>query len=57
MIAKDEGVAVLLTASETTGLPGADRSLALDAGELRGDAVPHSADVVHLRRPRAEPSA
>jgi ABC-type methionine transport system ATPase subunit len=57
VIAKDEGVAVLLTASETTGLTGADRSLALSAGELLGDAVPHRADVVQLRRPRAEPSA
>lgn len=56
VIAKDEGVAVLMTAAETTGLTGADRSLALSAGELRGDAVPHSADVVELRRPRAEPS-
>jgi ABC-type methionine transport system ATPase subunit len=56
VIAKDEGVAVLLTASEPTGLTGADRSLALSAGELQGDAVPNSADVVELRRSRVEPS-
>lgn len=57
VMAKDEGVAVLLTASETTGLAGADRVLALSDGDLRGDAVPHRAEVVPLRRPRAEPSA
>jgi ABC-type multidrug transport system ATPase subunit len=54
--AKDEGVAVLMTASDTTGLAGPDRSLSLDAGELRGDALPHVADIVPLKRPRAEPS-
>lgn len=56
VIAKDEGVAVLLTAPEQGGLAGADRSLALDAGTLHGDAVPQTAEVVELRRPRAEPS-
>lgn len=56
VLAKDEGVAVLLTASETTGLTGADRSLSLSEGALRGDAVPRTAEVVPFRRPRAEPS-
>jgi putative ABC transport system ATP-binding protein len=56
VIAKDEGVAVLMTATEPAGLTGADRSLALSAGQLQGDAVSPSADVVELRRPRVEPS-
>lgn len=56
VIAKDEDVAVLLTASEEAGLSGAERALALSDGRLSGDAMPHSADVVQLRRPRAEPS-
>jgi ABC-type methionine transport system ATPase subunit len=55
VIAKDEGIAVLLTGSETPGVAGADRSLALTAGELRGDAVPQTAEVVPFRRPHAEP--
>jgi ABC-type multidrug transport system ATPase subunit len=57
VIAKDERVAVLLTASETAGLAGVDRVLALSDGSLHGDAVPHAAEVVPLKRPRAEPSA
>jgi ABC-type methionine transport system ATPase subunit len=57
VMAKDEGVAVLMTASEAPGLAGADRSLSLVAGALHGDAVPHRADIVPFRRPRAEPSA
>jgi len=57
VIAKDEHVAVLLTASEQPGLAGADRALSLSDGALHGDAVPHAAEVVPLKRPRAEPSA
>jgi ABC-type methionine transport system ATPase subunit len=57
VLARDEGIAVLMTAAETTGLAAADRSLSLSAGELRGETVPHSAAVVPFRRPRAEPSA
>lgn len=57
VLAKDEGVAVLMTAAETTGLAAADRSLSLSAGELHGETVPHTAAVVPFRRPRAEPSA
>lgn len=56
VIAKDEGVAVLLTASEEAGLSGADRSLELSEGRLVGDALPRSAEVVEFRRHRAEPS-
>jgi ABC-type methionine transport system ATPase subunit len=55
--AKDERIAVLLTASDTAGIAGADRALSIDAGALRGDAVPHAAEVVPFKRPRAEPSA
>jgi ABC-type molybdenum transport system ATPase subunit/photorepair protein PhrA len=54
--AKDERVAVLLTASEPPGLAGADRALSLSEGSLLGDAVPHAAEVVPFKRPRAEPS-
>ncbi len=56
VIAKDEGVAVLLTASEAPGLAGADRAVSLSDGALHGNAVPHAAEVVPLKRPRAEPS-
>jgi ABC-type methionine transport system ATPase subunit len=56
VIAKDERVAVLLTASETTGLAAADRALSMSDGELRGDVAPHAAEVVPFKRPRAEPS-
>ena len=56
VIAKDEHVAVLLTASEAPGLAGADRALSLSDGALHGDAVPHAAEVVPFKRPRAEPS-
>lgn len=57
VVAKDEHVAVVLTATETAGLAGADRVLALADGALHGDAVPQAADVVPFKRPRAEPSA
>jgi ABC-type methionine transport system ATPase subunit len=56
VIAKDERVAVLLTASDAEGLSGVDRALSLSEGSLHGDAVPHAADVVPFKRPRAEPS-
>ena len=56
VIAKDERVAVLLTASEAPGLAGADRALSLSGGALHGNAVPHAAEVVPFKRPRAEPS-
>lgn len=57
VIAKDERVAVLMTAAEPAGLSGADRALSLGEGALVGDAVPHAAEVVPFKRPRAEPSA
>jgi ABC-type methionine transport system ATPase subunit len=56
VIAKDADVAVLLTASETPGLAGADRALSLSDGVLRGDAIPHVAEIVPFKRRRAEPS-
>jgi putative ABC transport system ATP-binding protein len=56
VLAKDEGVAVLLTAAEVGGLAGADRSLWLSSGELHGDALLQRAEVVPFHRPRAEPS-
>jgi iron complex transport system ATP-binding protein len=56
VIAKDERIAVLLTASESPGLAGADRRLSLRDGMLLGDAVPPTAEVVPFKRPLAEPS-
>jgi ABC-type multidrug transport system ATPase subunit len=47
----DEGIAVLASTREATGLAGADRALALGEGELRGHVVPELAPVVQLRHP------
>ena len=47
----DEGVAVLASAGESTGLSGADRAFALGDGELRGGVTPELAPVLPLRRP------
>jgi ABC-type sugar transport system ATPase subunit len=44
----DEGIAVLASASEPTSLSGADRTLALGGGQLRGELEPHLANVVEL---------
>jgi putative ABC transport system ATP-binding protein len=49
--ARDEHVAVLLTASEAAGTSGADRALMLEDGVLHGDAIPHAAAVVPFKRP------
>jgi ABC-type sugar transport system ATPase subunit len=46
----DEGLAVLISATEATALAGADRALSLAAGELRGSTAPELASVVPLRR-------
>jgi putative ABC transport system ATP-binding protein len=46
----DEGVAVLASTGESTGLSGADRALALSNGELRGSPGPELAPVLQLRR-------
>jgi ABC-type lipoprotein export system ATPase subunit len=43
-----EGVAVLASTGEPTGLSGADRTLALSEGRLRGSAVAEPATVVPL---------
>lgn len=47
----DEGIAVLMSTSETTCLSGADRALSLSAGELHGRPTLELAPVVPLRRP------
>jgi ABC-type ATPase involved in cell division len=49
----DDGIAVLASASESTGLSGADRAFALGGGELRGAPTPELAPVLELRRPLA----
>jgi ABC-type multidrug transport system ATPase subunit len=46
----DEGIAVLASTGESTGLSGADRALALDGGELRSSQTPELAAVLPLRR-------
>jgi ABC-type lipoprotein export system ATPase subunit len=45
----DDGIAVLASASEATGLAGADRALSLSDGELRGGPTRELAPVVPLR--------
>ena len=45
----DDGLAVLASTGEATGLAGADRTLALSAGELRGPSPAQLAPVVELR--------
>jgi ABC-type multidrug transport system ATPase subunit len=45
-----EGVAVLASTADSTGLSGADRALALSDGELRGSPGPELAPVLALRR-------
>jgi ABC-2 type transport system ATP-binding protein len=55
-IAHESGIAVLLTAGETTSVTGADRVMRLSEGELIGRASRPSADVVELRRPASESS-
>jgi ABC-type multidrug transport system ATPase subunit len=46
----DEGIAILMSAGEATGLAGADRALSLAHGKLRGSLRPELAPVVPLRR-------
>ncbi len=43
-----EGIAVLTTVSESTGLFGADRALSLSDGEMHGHVTPELAPVVRL---------
>jgi putative ABC transport system ATP-binding protein len=47
----DDGIAVLASTAEATALSGADRTLALTEGELRGAPQQELATVVALRRP------
>jgi len=43
-----EGIAVLTSVGDSTGLYGADRVLALSGGDLRGHVAPEMAQVVEL---------
>lgn len=45
----DEGIAVLASTGESTGLSEADRPFVLGGGELRGAPVPRAAPVIELR--------
>jgi ABC-type multidrug transport system ATPase subunit len=47
----DDGIAVLASTAESTGLAGADRALVLNEGELRGAPPAELATVLPLRRP------
>jgi ABC-type sugar transport system ATPase subunit len=47
----EEGIAILMSTGETTGLSGADRALVLDDGDLRGHLTPERAPVIPLHRP------
>jgi ABC-type multidrug transport system ATPase subunit len=49
----DDGMAVLASTSESTALAGADRTLALSEGELRGPPARELASVLPLRRSAA----
>ena len=53
-VTKEDGVAVLMTAAETTALQGADRLLSISLGELRGETIPSGAAVVPFERRRAD---
>jgi putative ABC transport system ATP-binding protein len=53
----DEGIAVLMTVGELTGLSGADRSLTLGDGELCGSPRRQLAPVLDLRERRATAAA
>jgi ABC-type lipoprotein export system ATPase subunit len=46
----DDGAAVLASTGESSGLSGADRTLTLSEGQLRGPAPAELADVLPLRR-------
>ncbi|HEY7892326.1 MAG TPA: ATP-binding cassette domain-containing protein [Solirubrobacteraceae bacterium] len=46
-----EGIAVLASTAESTGLAGADRGLVISEGELRGTPPAELATVLELRRP------
>ncbi|MFL5819023.1 MAG: ATP-binding cassette domain-containing protein [Conexibacter sp.] len=49
-IAREERIAVLVSASEIGQLAGVDRHLSIAGGVVRGATAPRSADVIELRR-------
>ncbi len=53
-LARREGLAILMTIDNATEVRGSDRVLALDAGELRGPAIPATAPVLPLRPAQAD---
>lgn len=55
-VAHEAGIAMLLTAGETTSVAGADRVMRLSDGELLGRAPRTGAEVLELRRPGSESS-
>ena len=53
----DDGIAVLTSTAEATGLSGADRALSLGEGELNGSLSPKLATIVPLRAPVGSPAS
>ena len=53
----NEGIAILASTSESTGLAGADRALTLNEGELHATPPAELATVLPLRRPAARRAA
>jgi len=47
----DEGIAILASTGESTGLSGADRAMTVGDGELHGSLSPELASVHHLHAP------
>jgi ABC-type multidrug transport system ATPase subunit len=50
----NEGIAVIASTTESTGLAGADRALVIGEGELRGTPPAELATLLPLRRPSAQ---
>jgi len=53
----DEGITVLASTRDSTGLAGADRALVISEGELRGAPPAELATVLPLRRPAGRRAA
>lgn len=49
-VAREDGIATVLTAAEVAQLAGVDRHLSISGGALRGTTAPEPADVLRLRR-------
>jgi energy-coupling factor transporter ATP-binding protein EcfA2 len=52
-LAREDGIAVLMTTGDAADLAGVDRALTLDGGRLHGSPMPPPAPVIPLRRETA----